>query len=51
MGDLVQLLIQAGYADLQGDLGTLEPMRCKMCGAWAFTETCRTCQVDPDANL
>jgi hypothetical protein len=51
MGDLVQLLIQAGYADYQDSLDKLEPMRCKMCGAWAFTETCRTCEVDPDANL
>jgi hypothetical protein len=51
MGDLVQLLIQAGYADMQGDRDTLEPMRCKMCGAWAFTPICRTCEVDPDANL
>jgi hypothetical protein len=49
MGDLVQLLIQAGYKDLQGDLATLEPMRCNQCGAWAFTEACRMCV--PDANL
>ena len=51
MGDLVQLLIQAGYADMQGDRDTLEPMRCNMCGAWAFIQTCRMCQSDPDANL
>jgi hypothetical protein len=49
MGDLVQLLIQAGYKDLQGDLATLEPMRCNQCGAWVFTEACRMCV--PDANL
>lgn len=49
MGDLVQLLIQAGYKDLQGDLATLEPMRCNQCGAWAFTEACRMCR--PDADL
>jgi hypothetical protein len=51
MGDLVQLLIQAGYADYKDSIDKLEPMRCKMCGAWSFTETCRTCEVDPDANL
>jgi hypothetical protein len=51
MGDLVQLLIQAGYGDYGNDLAKLEPMRCKMCGAWSFTETCRTCESDPDANL
>ncbi len=42
---------KAGYGDLSDDLAKLEPMRCKMCGAWAFTETCRTCESDPDANL
>ena len=51
MGDLVQLLIQAGYADYKDSIDKLEPMRCKMCGAWSFTETCKTCEVDPDANL
>jgi hypothetical protein len=49
LGDLVGLLLQAGYKDLQGDLATLEPMRCNQCGAWAFTEACRMCV--PDANL
>ena len=44
MGDLVQLLIQAGYADYKDSVDKLEPMRCKMCGAWAFTETCRICE-------
>ena len=51
MSDLVQLLIQAGYADYKDSVDKLEPMRCKMCGAWAFTETCRICESDPDANL
>jgi hypothetical protein len=51
LGDLVDLLLSSGYGDFKGDRDTLEPMRCKMCGAWAFTETCRTCESDPDANL
>lgn len=51
LGDLVDLLLLAGYGDLTGDLATLEPKRCKMCGAWAFTPVCKTCEVDPDANL
>jgi hypothetical protein len=51
LGDLVDLLLSSGYGDYKGDRDTLEPMRCKMCGAWAFTETCRTCESDPDANL
>ena len=51
MGDLVQLLIQAGYGDFKDSLDKLEPMRCNMCGAWSFIPTCRMCQSDPDANL
>jgi hypothetical protein len=51
LGDLVDLLLKAGYGDFKGDRDTLEPMRCKMCGAWAFTPICRTCEVDPDADL
>ena len=51
MGDLVQLLIQAGYVDYKDSIDKLEPLRCRMCGVWSFTETCRTCEVDPDANL
>jgi hypothetical protein len=51
LGDLVDLLLKSGYGDFTGDLATLEPQRCKMCGAWAFTPLCRTCEVDPDANL
>jgi len=49
LGDLVDLLLRAGYGDFSNDLAKLEPMRCKQCGAWAFTETCRMCE--PDANL
>ena len=51
LGDLVGLLLQAGYGKISDDLATLEPMRCKMCGAWAFTPVCKTCEVDPDANV
>jgi hypothetical protein len=49
LGDLVNLLLLAGYGDYANDLDKLEPMRCKQCGAWAFTEVCRMCE--PDANL
>jgi len=49
--DLVQLLIQAGYTDMQSDMEQLDPMRCNMCGAWSFKETCNMCEKDPDANL
>ena len=51
LGDRVNLLLLAGYGDYVNDLDKLEPKRCKMCGAWSFTEVCRMCQSDPDANL
>jgi hypothetical protein len=51
LGDLVDLLLKAGYGDFGDDLRQLEPMRCRMCGAWSFVETCRMCQSDPDADL
>ena len=51
LGDLVDLLLKAGYNDFGDDLRQLEPMRCRMCGAWSFVETCRMCQSDPDADL
>jgi hypothetical protein len=51
LGDLVDLLLKAGYGDFTDNLRQLEPMRCKMCGVWSFIETCRTCRSDPDANL
>jgi hypothetical protein len=45
-GDLVQLLINAGYGDIQKDSVELEPERCTACGSWKLKEVpCRTCQV------
>jgi hypothetical protein len=51
LGDLVNLLLRAGYGQMQGDMEHLTPMRCNMCGAWSFKETCQMCEKDPDANL
>ena len=49
--DLVQLLLRAGYGDIQKDSVELEPERCAMCGSWKLKEVpCRTCQVS-NANL
>jgi len=49
--DLVQLLLQAGYGDIQQDSVELEPERCTQCGSWKLKEVpCRTCKVS-DANL
>jgi hypothetical protein len=51
-GDLVQLLLKAGYGDIQQDSVQLEPERCAQCGSWKLKEVpCRTCQGLPNANL
>ena len=43
-GDLVQLLLMAGYGDLQKDSVELEPERCNQCGSWKIKDVpCRTC--------
>jgi len=48
-GDLVQLLLKAGYGDIQKDSVELEPERCATCGSWKLKEVpCRTCA---NANL
>ena len=52
VGDLVNLLLAAGYGDLQSNVRELEPTRCDKCGAWTFKDvTCRTCQKATNANL
>ena len=44
--DLVQLLLDGGYGDIQQDTLNLEPERCKQCGSWKFTNCpCRTCAL------
>ena len=58
-GDLVQLLLQAGYGDIQKDSVELEPERCAICGSWKLKEVpCRLCQTVeerlkrlPDADI
>jgi hypothetical protein len=48
-GDLVQLLLRAGYGDIQQDSVQLEPERCTLCGSWKLKDVqCRTCS---NANL
>jgi hypothetical protein len=43
-GDLVQLLLRAGYGDIQTDSDKLEPDRCTQCGSWKLKDVpCRTC--------
>ena len=49
--DLVNLLLMAGYGDIQTDSDKLIPERCNQCGAWKLEGVpCRTCKVD-NANL
>jgi len=44
MGDLVQLLIKAGYGTLQTDSDKMSPTRCRWCGAWMIEGAmCMTC--------
>jgi hypothetical protein len=44
-GDLVQLLLKAGYGDIQTDSVQLEPERCASCGSWKLVNVpCRTCK-------
>ena len=46
-GDLVQLLLRAGYGDIQKDSVELEPERCAKCGSWKLVDVkCRTCNGD-----
>lgn len=50
-GDLVQLLLQAGYGDIQTNTDKLEPERCKICGSWKFINCpCKTCALCKDGN-
>jgi hypothetical protein len=49
--DLVNLLLMAGYGDIQKDSVQLEPERCVICGSWKLKDVpCRTCKVS-NANL
>jgi hypothetical protein len=47
--ELVDLLLMAGYGEIQADSVQLEPDRCTQCGSWKIKEVlCRTCS---NANL
>ena len=44
-GDLVELLLRAGYGDIQKDSVELEPERCTSCGSWKLVDVpCRLCK-------
>jgi hypothetical protein len=43
--ELVDLLLMAGYGDIQQDSVQLEPERCTQCGSWKLVGVdCRTCK-------
>jgi hypothetical protein len=45
LSDLVDLLLMAGYGDIQQDSVQLEPERCTQCGSWKLVNVpCRTCK-------
>ena len=47
--ELVDLLLMAGYGDIQKDSVELEPERCAQCGSWKLMGVpCRSCS---NANL
>ena len=49
LSELVDLLLMAGYGNIQKDSVQLEPERCTSCGSWKLKEVpCRTCS---NANL
>jgi len=49
LSELVDLLLMAGYGNIQKDSVQLEPERCTSCGSWKLKEVpCRTCT---NANL
>ena len=51
-GDLVQLLVKAGYANFQTDTDKMNPERCTRCGAWKIEGClCPTCNGVPNAKL
>ena len=50
-GDLVELLLKAGYKDMPINAETLEPERCNVCGSWKFTNcACKTCALCKDKS-
>lgn len=44
LSELVDLLLMAGYGNIQKDSVQLEPERCTSCGSWKLKDVpCRTC--------
>ena len=50
-GDLVELLIKAGYADFQADTDKLEPVYCRCGNTIMKGSPCHVCEKLDNANL
>jgi hypothetical protein len=50
-GDLVQLLIKAGYTDFQADTDKLEPVYCQCGNTIMKGSQCHICEKLDNANL
>jgi hypothetical protein len=51
-GDLVQLLLKAGYGNIQADTVNLTPTRCNKCGSWMIEGSkCTTCRKADNAHI
>ena len=51
LGDLVELLRDAGYQHKTTQEQALEPERCTQCGSWKFANcACKTCALCKDNN-
>lgn len=53
LGQLVQILLKAGYGNIQNDSVELEPERCAQCGSWKLIGElpCRVCEKLTNADL
>ena len=50
-GDFVQLLLTAGYGNIETNSVQLEPERCAQCGSWKLKDvSCTTCQKVSKGN-
>ena len=50
LGDLVQLLIQSGYADYKSEIKETDVKRCDKCGNWMIAK-CSICERRDNADI
>ena len=44
LGDLVELLLAAGYGNRRDEVKDADIKRCKGCGEWTLTDQCKSCE-------